>query len=114
MAEDKTSKDDLTFEQALIKMLQERQGILSDIRATNRDISNDIQDQLQNSQLTAAEQKKIESITNKINDANSRLNAFQLSQLGNSVKTKDVKKAIIDADKAHAILLRQKASDNIL
>tara|TARA_B100000287_G_scaffold70727_1_gene62171 strand:- start:3236 stop:5590 length:2355 start_codon:yes stop_codon:yes gene_type:complete len=110
MAEDKTSKDDLTFEQALIKMLQERQGILSDIRATNRDISNDIQDQLQNSQLTAAEQKKIESITNKINDANSRLNAFQLSQLGNSVKTKDVKKAIIDADKAHAILLRQKAS----
>ena len=61
MAEDKTSKDDLTFEQALIKMLQERQGILSDIRATNRDISNDIQDQLQNSQLTAAEQKKLKA-----------------------------------------------------
>ena len=116
MAKDKnkTTKEDLTFEQALIQLLKERQGILTNVRTTQSDISNNIQEALKDTQLTVAEGRKIESITNKINDANSRLNAFQLSQLGNSVKQKDVKKAIIDADKAHAILLRQKASAETL
>ena len=116
MAKDKnkTTKEDITFEQALIQLLQERQGILTNVRSIHSDISNNIQDALKNTKLTASESRKVESITNKINDANQRLNAFQLSQLGSSIKQKDVKKAILDADKAHAILLRQKASAETL
>ena len=114
MGEDKTNKQDLTFEQELIKLLNSRQGTLNSIRTTQNDISNNISESLKNTQLTAAEQRKIESITGQINNANARLNAFQLDQLGNAIKQKDVKKAIMDAEKAGAILARQKASAQTL